>query len=88
MSNLSLGIAAHNLAVNCFLKIHLLMFLCAHEINVGDEHAEMDHSWDLMWIHHKRVGTCNMRMESFCMIFVVVVDEGQISVGIFDDLYS
>ena len=53
MSDLSLRIATHNITVDSSLKIESFVFLCAHELDVGDEHNEMGKPWKLMWVSQK-----------------------------------
>jgi hypothetical protein len=42
VGNLSLGIAAHNFQGFAFLQIEFFMFFGAHELDVLEEHAEMN----------------------------------------------
>ena len=87
MTNLSLGITTCDLTPDSLVKVQFLVFLGPHELYVLDEHSEMDSPWQLM-----RVGQCSIYIEVVVvqsLIYlpnVVVVDHGQISVCILDDL--
>jgi hypothetical protein len=77
VADFCLSIASNDLAFLRLLKIELFVLFSTHEFDVGDEHAEVDHAWDLVRV---RQIVIDMSMEgagSFNqMVPVVVVNHG------------
>ena len=83
MTHFSLGIAASYLAADCLLIEESFVVLSAHEIDVFDEHAEMDGSGHLMRIGNEAVAVGVVKVcVLFDMVHVIHVGVGQVTVGV------
>ena len=83
VAHFSLSVAAPDLAVDRLLKVEFLVLLGPHKVDVLGEHAEVDRAGHLVGGCQEAVVVEVVEVEPFPRLaHVVVVDEGEVPVGI------
>ena len=83
VTHFGLSVAAPDLTVDCLLKVESLVLLGPHEVDVLGEHTEVDRAGHLVGGGQEAVVVEVVEVEPFPRLaHVVVVDEGEVPVGI------